>query len=246
MIDFNKLSVNKNIIIATTPRSASSYFYRSVYDGMVEAHGNNIVEWGNEIVILNDKNCIETKIAQFKSNDKCLIAKIMLHEYKDFFQIHGLNMYENSQIIILYPRSDFVSHYTSFIITLYRDIVLENTKQYSYWNAWPATYGDQEIKADFVKNELKSSGKISNEIAKQLISNITNVLFEFKLAVREIKEKTSVVLELSYDDVYAAKNNDKSSLIWKNPSEKLNMFDDPEFVVNEIKKSVSSLGSWPK
>lgn len=222
MIDLNLLK-NKNTIIVSTPRSSSTYFLECVYESMLERFGYESIKVEDEIPNTLDENNIST------------ICKLLLPNYKDVF-------FKESQIIILYPRKDYISHYTSLIIPLYSEIVSDKML---HWNAIPNENKTLEITADDVKKEFESLNKIDNARAKKLIAYVTQVMIEFKIEVDKIKKSNTILFETSYDEVYNWNKNNKQSLIWKDPKDKLQMFEDPSFVINEIERSISSIGHWP-
>lgn len=229
MIDLNFLE-NKNTVIISTPRSSSTYFYKCVYEAMLKKYGNKSIKLEEDPYTIHNKNA-------------SIVCKLLLPNYKKTIVDSTPDFLKKSQIIVLYPRSDYISHYTSLIIPLYSEIVLENSGKFMHWNAIPGT---SDITAEFVKNDFKSLKKIDNVVAKKLINRVTQVIRDFKEEINTITKENFISYETSYDEIYNWKDNTKETLIWKNPIQKLDMFEDPSFIIAEIEKSVKSLNGWPK
>jgi hypothetical protein len=244
MIDINSLK-GMNTFIATIPRTASTYLNQEIkyrfetLDGYDNNYGE-FIYWNNEWQ--------QKFINSYNKGDKFLLAKVMLDfEYEEWQRIHHLNFWEDCQLIILYPRKDALSHFTSLAMPMARNDY-SDLQQYSkpirdagvsWWNISPG-----ESTRESVIDQYKDMPKITNEQAVRYMDEMLDVVQLFRKHIDFIEASASIVHRTSYDEINESKNNKKETLIWVDPKEKLKYFDDPDFVINRLNSEIDRIGGW--
>jgi hypothetical protein len=245
MIDISSLKL-KNTFIATVPRTASTYLNQSIKKHF-ENFSNFDKNYGEFIFWPDDfqKEFIENS----QSKEKFVLAKVMLdHHYIDWQKKHNFNFWKNCQLIILYPRKDYLSHYTSMALPLaknhYENISPKNKNEIiksgtSWWNI-----SEGESTRESVKNHFEDMPKISNKEAVWYMNEMLKTIKSFKNNINNVESFADEVLKTSYDEIFVDSENTKETLIWEDPMEKLRFFEDPDFVIDKLNSEVVNNGGW--
>lgn len=245
----------KNITIATIPRTASTFLMRRIMEYCDQKYGHiKAIRLGE--FMLYEKNIAKESLKTYYSLDNISVSKIMIIDsYNNFMKKNNINPYElwsNTQTIILYPRKDYISHFTSYALPAHKseiflkqfknlsDDEIKKINKYSGQEWWNVSNND----ADTVRFLLRQMPKINNYQANLIMDTICEFIQNFKRNINVIKEASQFVLELSYDEIYGWEKNNKMSLIWPDPQEKLLMFEDPDYVVQMVHNKIENIGGW--